>query len=66
MRMWLIKMLYHSLSPSDQLLAHKHLKAPAINDALNDICGRIDRNWLRSASYKATREKDGGADVSDR
>lgn len=54
MRVWLIKMLYRSLSPSEQLKAHKYLKSPASNDVLNDICCRIDRNWLRSATCKAT------------
>ncbi len=51
-------MLYRSLSPSEQLLAHKHLKVPPINDALNDICDRMEQNWLRSATYKSTRATD--------
>lgn len=54
MRTWLIKMLYRSLSPCEQWKCHEFLKQPAINDILIDQVGRIDRKWLKSATYKAT------------
>jgi len=56
-RIWLIKMLYHSLSPSEKWEAHKHLKQPSMNDVLLDQTQKIDRNWLTSATYKVTQKE---------
>lgn len=58
MRIWLIKMLYRTLSPSEQWDCHKHLKPPSIDILMADTFDDIERNWLRSTTYKATRPTD--------
>lgn len=60
MRIWLIKMLYRSLSPSEQWEAHKHLKQPSIDSIMADTFDRIEKNWVQSATYKATDSNDAG------
>jgi hypothetical protein len=55
MRIWLIKMLYRSLSPYEQWKAHKYLKQPAIDEVLASQLQQMEENWIRSASYKATQ-----------
>jgi hypothetical protein len=59
MRIWLIKMLYRFLSPSEQWECHKYLEQPSLDAVLKDQCDRIDKNWLRSATYKATKSNGG-------
>lgn len=55
MRIWLIKMLYRSLSPSEKYHCQKFVKCPLIDDIFHDTFEKIDNNWERSVTGRLSQ-----------
>ena len=45
MRIWIIKMLYRSLPPSDQFECQRHIKAPSIDSVWADCHDKLEQIW---------------------
>lgn len=52
MKIWLIKMLYNSLSPYQRWNCQKYLEQPTLDDVLSDMDERINKNWMESKTYR--------------